>query len=128
MAALEQHTSSLAVNFDVGAVDSRDLPLGNYPHYGTGIPLAAAGEVLSVLCAAPTLARSCRPRSTPATTPPATSMPATSMRWLRRSVTGSHTIDPLAMRHAASPTRIRSCWVGSHSRARRIVEPGGDES
>jgi arginase len=56
VAALEQHTSSLAVHFDVDAVDSRDLPLANYPHYGTGIPLAAAGEVLSVLCAAPTLA------------------------------------------------------------------------
>ncbi len=54
--ALEQHTSSLVVHFDVDAVDSRDLPLANYPHYGTGIPLTAAGEVLRVLCAAPTLA------------------------------------------------------------------------
>jgi hypothetical protein len=37
---------------------------------------------------------------------------------------------PLARRLAASPTRIRSCWVGSFSRARRmrIVEPGGDGS
>jgi arginase len=54
--ALRQHTSSLVVHFDLDAVDSRDLPLANYPHYGTGIPLAVAGEVLSVLCAAPTLA------------------------------------------------------------------------
>jgi arginase len=54
--ALEQHSSSLVVHFDVDAVDSRDLPLANYPHYGTGISLAAAGEVLSVLCATPTLA------------------------------------------------------------------------
>jgi arginase len=53
---LEQHTSSLVVHFDVDAVDSRDLPLANYPHYGTGIPLDAAGEVLAILCAAPTLA------------------------------------------------------------------------
>jgi arginase len=56
VAALQHHTSSLVVHFDVDAVDSRDLPLANFPHYGTGIPLAAAGEVLSVLCAAPTLA------------------------------------------------------------------------
>jgi arginase len=56
VSALEQHTSSLVVHFDVDAVDSRDLPLANYPHYGTGIQLAAAGEVLRVLCAAPTLA------------------------------------------------------------------------
>lgn len=56
MAALAQHTSSLVVHFDVDAVDSRDLPLANYPHYGTGVSLAAAGEVLRVLCAAPTLA------------------------------------------------------------------------
>ena len=45
----------MVVHFDVDAVDSRDLPLANYPHYGTGITLAAAGEVLRVLCAAPTL-------------------------------------------------------------------------
>jgi hypothetical protein len=37
---------------------------------------------------------------------------------------------PLARRRAAGPTRIRSCWVGSCGRARRmrIVESGGDES
>jgi arginase len=45
----------LIVHFDVDAVDSGDLPLANYPHYGTGVPLAVAGQVLSVLCAAPTL-------------------------------------------------------------------------
>ena len=54
--ALERHTSSLVVHFDVDVVDSRDLPLANFPHYGTGIPLAAAGDVLGTLCAAPTLA------------------------------------------------------------------------
>jgi arginase len=54
--ALKKHSSSLVVHFDVDAVDSRDLPLANYPHYGTGISLAAAGEVLNVLCATPTLA------------------------------------------------------------------------
>jgi arginase len=56
LTALQGHTSSLVVHFDVDAVDSRDLPLANYPHYGTGISLAAAGEVLAVLCGAPTLA------------------------------------------------------------------------
>ena len=56
VAALARHTSSLVVHFDVDAVDSRDLPLANFPHYGTGIPLDAAGEVLAILCAAPTLA------------------------------------------------------------------------
>jgi arginase len=56
LAALQPNTSSLVVHFDVDAVDSRDLPLANFPHYGTGIPLAAAGEVLAVLCGAPTLA------------------------------------------------------------------------
>ena len=56
LAALQPNTSSLVVHFDVDAVDSRDLPLANYPHYGTGISLAAAGDVLGVLCGAPTLA------------------------------------------------------------------------
>jgi arginase len=45
----------LMVHFDVDAVDSGDLPLANFPHYGTGVPLAAAGQVLSVLFAAPAL-------------------------------------------------------------------------
>jgi arginase len=56
VATLERHTSSLLVHFDVDAVDSRDLPLANFPHYGTGISLDTAGTVLAVLCAAPTLA------------------------------------------------------------------------
>jgi len=46
----------LIVHFDVDAVDSGDLPLANFPHYGTGVPLAAAREVLSVLFTAPALA------------------------------------------------------------------------
>jgi arginase len=39
----------------VDAVDSGDLPLANFPHHGTGVPLAVAGQVLSVLCGAPAL-------------------------------------------------------------------------
>jgi arginase len=45
----------LIVRFDMDAVNSGDLPLGNFPHYGSGVPLTAAGEVLSVLFAAPRL-------------------------------------------------------------------------
>jgi arginase len=56
LTALQLHTSSLVVHFDVDAVDSRDLPLANFPHYGTGVPLHAAAEALSILSAAPTLA------------------------------------------------------------------------
>lgn len=56
LTALQSHTSSLIVHFDVDAVDSRDLPLANFPHYGTGISLVTAGEMLAILCGAPTLA------------------------------------------------------------------------
>jgi arginase len=54
LAAL-QEARRLIVHFDVDAVDSGDLPLANFPHYGTGVPLAVARQVLSVLFAAPTL-------------------------------------------------------------------------
>lgn len=37
------------------AVDSGDLPLANFPHYGTGVPLDVAQQVLSVLFTAPAL-------------------------------------------------------------------------
>jgi arginase len=50
-----QDASRLIVHFDVDAVDSGDLPLANFPHYGTGVPLAIARQVLSVLLAAPAL-------------------------------------------------------------------------
>jgi arginase len=46
----------LIIHFDVDAVDSGDLPLANFPHYGTGVPLAAAREALSLLFTAPALA------------------------------------------------------------------------
>jgi arginase len=51
--ALTSPDAAIAVHFDVDAVDSRDLPLGNFPHYGTGVPLATAGLVLEELLAAP---------------------------------------------------------------------------
>jgi arginase len=55
-AALSSAAGSLVVHFDVDAVDSGDLPLGNFPHYGTGVRLDAAGDVLRELCAGPHLA------------------------------------------------------------------------
>jgi arginase len=51
-----QAARRLIVHFDVDAVDSGDLPLANFPHYGTGVSLAAAHEALSVLFATPALA------------------------------------------------------------------------
>ena len=36
-------------------MDSGDLPLANYPHYGTGVSLDAAATVLAVAAAAPDL-------------------------------------------------------------------------
>jgi arginase len=54
--SLTRDDAIVAVHFDVDAVDSRDLPLANFPHYGTGIPLGAAGQVLETLIAAPGLA------------------------------------------------------------------------
>ncbi len=35
------------VHFDVDAVDARDLPLGNFPHYGLGVPLSTVAEILA---------------------------------------------------------------------------------
>jgi hypothetical protein len=36
LSALRQASDGIVVHFDVDAVDSADLPLANYPHYGTG--------------------------------------------------------------------------------------------
>ena len=48
--------AGLIVHFDVDAIDSGDLPLANYPHYGTGVSVDAAAEALAVAAAAPDLA------------------------------------------------------------------------
>lgn len=48
--------AGVILHFDVDAVDSGELPLANYPHYGTGVSLAAAAQVLTVAAAAPDLA------------------------------------------------------------------------
>lgn len=41
-----------AVHFDVDSIDSNQLPLANFPHYGTGIGIEDAGLALDELCAA----------------------------------------------------------------------------
>lgn len=38
------------VHFDVDAVDSTELPLGDYPHFNTGVPVETAEEILKHLC------------------------------------------------------------------------------
>ncbi len=48
--------ATIAVHFDVDSIDSGDLPLANFPHYGTGVPLATAGVVLRGLLAMPGVA------------------------------------------------------------------------
>jgi arginase len=47
---------AVLVHFDVDCVDSGDLPLGNFPHYGAGVSLDTATEVLSAMVATPNLA------------------------------------------------------------------------
>jgi arginase len=51
--ALVADGASIVVHFDVDTVDSAELPLANFPHYGTGVPLATAMEVLHGLVALP---------------------------------------------------------------------------
>ena len=55
LATLQRATDHIVVHFDVDAVDSRDLPLANFPHYGTGITLDAAATALKVFLQAPEL-------------------------------------------------------------------------
>ena len=52
LAALSAAADGVVVHFDVDTIDSRDLPLANFPHYNLGIPLATAGAVLPVFYAA----------------------------------------------------------------------------
>ena len=40
---------ALVVHFDVDVVDGRELPLANFPHYGTGVPVETVRTVLSTL-------------------------------------------------------------------------------
>lgn len=56
LAALAAGSAGLVLHFDVDAVDSGDLPLADFPHYGTGVGLEQAGEVIALAAAAPELA------------------------------------------------------------------------
>jgi arginase len=49
-------SDGVILHFDVDAVDSGDLPLANFPHYGTGVALEQAGQALGVVAAADDLA------------------------------------------------------------------------
>jgi arginase len=40
----------VVVHFDVDVVDSGDLPLANFPHFGQGLTLAEALACLEVFC------------------------------------------------------------------------------
>jgi arginase len=46
----------IVVHFDVDVVDSGDLPLGNFPHYGSGVRLDEVATCLGVLLADPACA------------------------------------------------------------------------
>jgi arginase len=56
LAAVEAAGRPVAVHFDVDLIDSGDLPLGNYPHYGSGVRLEHAVSCLRVLRAHPSFA------------------------------------------------------------------------
>ena len=46
----------VVVHFDVDVIDSGDLPLGNFPHYGSGVSLDAAIAALAAMRAHPSFA------------------------------------------------------------------------
>jgi arginase len=50
------HIGTMVVHFDVDVVDSADLPLGNFPHYGSGVLFEHAVRCLRVLLADPACA------------------------------------------------------------------------
>jgi arginase len=56
LAAVGPAGGPVVVHFDVDTVDSGDLPLGNYPHYGSGVRLADAVACLRPLARHPACA------------------------------------------------------------------------
>jgi arginase len=56
LAAVTPASDGVLVHFDVDTVDSGDLPLGNFPHYGSGVRLAHVVACLRVLRADPAFA------------------------------------------------------------------------
>jgi arginase len=51
LAAVMARSGPIVVHFDVDVVDSGDLPLGNFPHYGSGVLLEQVTRCLRVLLA-----------------------------------------------------------------------------
>jgi arginase len=56
LAAIGGRSRPVLVHFDVDVVDSSDLPLGNFPHYGSGVRLDDALGCLAALRADPSFA------------------------------------------------------------------------
>ncbi len=56
LAAVTNGSGRFLVHFDVDVVDSGDLPLGNFPHYGSGVRLDHVVAALRVLRAHPSFA------------------------------------------------------------------------
>jgi len=56
LSAIATASGPVVVHFDVDTVDSGDLPLGNFPHYGSGVLLEHAVACLRVLRAHPSFA------------------------------------------------------------------------
>lgn len=55
LAELEARAGTVVVHFDVDVVDSGDLPLANFPHFGQGLTLTDALACLEVFLAGPRL-------------------------------------------------------------------------
>ncbi len=56
ISAVAAASGPVMVHFDVDVIDSGDLPLGNFPHYGSGVRLEHAVACLRVLRAHPSFA------------------------------------------------------------------------
>ncbi|HEY5359694.1 MAG TPA: arginase family protein [Streptosporangiaceae bacterium] len=56
IAGVAAASGPVVVHFDVDAIDSGDLPLGNFPHYGSGVQLEHAAAALRALRAHPSFA------------------------------------------------------------------------
>jgi arginase len=56
LAVVAPASGPVVVHFDVDTVDSGDLPLGNFPHYGSGVLLEHAAAALRALRAHPSFA------------------------------------------------------------------------
>jgi arginase len=56
LAALAGQADPIVVHFDADVIDSGDLPLGNFPHYGSGVSADQAARAVRVLAADPACA------------------------------------------------------------------------